>query len=280
MDATSKVEAARSIIRARGSALVAFSAGVDSTLVLFLAHEQLGQNAVALTAVSPSMAAKEQEQARLLAEQIGVQHLVLYSSEVENPAYARNSTDRCYFCKTELYDLCEQKRVQLGLSSILDGFNADDLHDYRPGQKAAREHSVVSPLADAGLTKQEVRESSRHFGLATWDKPQTPCLSSRIPYGTSVTPERLAQIEAAEEDLRRLGFRNFRVRYHNEIARLEISSEEYDRFVEPQVRKAINAALRQRGFAYVAVDLEPFRSGRLNEAANLRSPPDLPPATK
>lgn len=268
------MDAVRAAIRGRGSVLVAFSGGVDSALVLCVAREQLGSRAVALTAVSASMPVSEKEQARSLATRIGVRHLEVDSKEVADPRYASNPQNRCYFCKTELYGLCQRAASDLGLAAIIDGFNADDIKDYRPGHRAAQEHGVYSPLAAAGLTKSDVREWSRQLGLSTWDKPQTPCLSSRIPYGIAVTPERLAQIEGAEADLRILGFRAFRVRYHGDVARLEISAEEYERFNASAVRDEVSAALKARGFAYVALDLEPFRSGRLNEKVSvLRSVP-------
>jgi len=191
------------------------------------------------------------------------------SAEVQNPAYRRNPTDRCYFCKSELYSLCERTRAELGLAAVVDGFNADDTRDHRPGHRAAEEARVHSPLAEAGLTKDEIRALSHAAGLPTWDKPAMPCLASRIPYGTSVTEERLFQVGSAESELRALGLRTFRVRYHGDIARLEVSAEEVARFSDAEFRERVNTALRGRGFKYVALDLEPFRSGRLNEAAGI-----------
>jgi uncharacterized protein len=271
-----KLDAMRAALAAHGSALVAFSAGVDSTFVLHVALEVLGARAVALTALSASVAPEEAEEARALARRLGARHVVVDSGELENPSYAANPTNRCYFCKTELYDLCEAKRAELGLAVVLDGFNADDFKDHRPGHQAAREHHVRSPLADAGLTKAEIRSWSRAFGLPTWDKPQMACLASRIPYGTSVTRERLFQIAAGESSLRQLGLRTFRLRYHQDVARLEVAAEEQERFHAPEFRAAVNAALKGHGFAFVALDLEPFRSGRMNEALGLRAP--VPPA--
>jgi uncharacterized protein len=267
-----KLEAMRAAIRAQGSALVAFSGGVDSTFVLKIAVEQLGERALAVTALSASVAPEEEQEARELAAKLGARHEVVSSNELANPNYAANPTNRCYFCKTELYDLCEARRRELGMAVVLDGFNADDFKDHRPGHKAAQEHRVQSPLAMAGLTKDEIRAWSHAMGLPTWDKPQMACLASRIPYGTSVTRERLFQIAGAESELRRLGFRQFRVRYHQEVARLELAAEEYERFLDKAVRERVNEALKALGFKFVALDLEPFRSGRMNDAAGVTKP--------
>ncbi len=268
-----KLEAMRAVIRAHGTALVAFSGGVDSTFVLKVAVEELGERALALTALSASVAPEEEQEARELAARLGARHEVVTSDELANPQYAANPTNRCYFCKTELYDLCEARRQALGYSVVLDGFNADDFKDHRPGHQAAQEHRVQSPLAKAGLTKDEIRAWSHALGLPTWDKPQMACLASRIPYGTSVTRERLFQIARAETELRRLGFRQFRVRYHQEVARIELAAEEYERFLAADVRQRINVALKALGFQFVALDLESFRSGRMNEAAGVTKPP-------
>jgi len=261
-----KIQAMREQILACGSALVAFSGGVDSTLVLKIAAEVLGSRVVALTALSPSLPQHEELEAKRLATSIGVRHELLQSHELSNPSYAQNAPSRCYFCKTELYELCEVKRTELGLGAILDGFNADDFQDHRPGHAAAREHRVISPLAQAGLGKAEIRAWSFNLGLPTWDKPQMACLASRIPYGTSVTAERLGQIGSAESGLRKLGLRSFRMRYHGEVARLEVSADEYEMFYSADFRRRVNDLLKSRGFAFVALDLEPFRSGRMNES--------------
>jgi pyridinium-3,5-biscarboxylic acid mononucleotide sulfurtransferase len=252
-----------------GSALVAYSGGVDSALLLALAREALGGRAVAFTAVSPAVPPDELEAARALARELGVEHVERPSAELDDPNYAKNPADRCYFCKTELYDLALDEARARGLEAVVSGTNADELRDYRPGLKAAGEHGVVQPLAEAGLGKEEIRALSREMGLPTWDKPQQPCLSSRIPYGTEVTRERLEQLARSEMALRALGLREFRVRFHGEVARIEVAEAELPRLLDVRVEAA--RALREAGFKFVSVDLEPFRSGRLNEAAGLVS---------
>jgi len=261
----------RDAVRATGGALVAFSGGVDSTLVLAVAREVLGDRAVALTAHSPSVPSSEREEARALAARIGARHVEVESREGEDPRYRENTSERCYFCKSELYRLCDEACVRLDLPAVLDGFNADDRSDHRPGHRAAAEHRVVSPLAEAGLTKEEVRAWSEAYGLPTWDKPQMACLASRIPYGTPVTPERLARIEAAEAGVRATGLRQFRVRDHGSVGRIEVAAEEMD--LAFARREDIAQAVRRAGFALAALDLEPFRSGRLNEVAGIAPVP-------
>jgi uncharacterized protein len=262
-----KREAVLQRLRGLGSALVAYSGGVDSALLLALAREALGERAVAFTALSPAIAPDELEGARALARQLGVSHVERASGELQDPNYAKNPVDRCYFCKTELYGLAEAEARALGLAAVVAGTNADELQDYRPGLKAAHEHRVAQPLAEAGLSKAEIRELSRELGLPTWDKPQQPCLSSRIPYGTEVTAERLAQLARSEMALRSLGLREFRVRYHGDIARIEVGEAELEQLL--RVRTEAVRALKEAGFKFVSLDLEPFRSGRLNEAAGL-----------
>jgi uncharacterized protein len=264
-----RLEALRKLILAQGSALVAYSGGVDSTLVLKIAHEQLGAKALGMTAASPAVPPEEVEDATRLARMIGVAHQVVQSRELKNPLYAANPVNRCYHCKTELYTLCEQERRERGLAAVLDGFNADDRRDYRPGHKAAQEHRVLSPLAEVELTKEEIRAWSWHFGLPTWDKPAMPCLASRIPYGTAVTEERLSQVGRAERALRELGLRVFRVRHHGDIARIELDAAEQAPFSDPHLRLEIQKSVQACGYRFVVLDLEPFRSGRLNDQVKL-----------
>ncbi len=265
-----KMERLRRAVRETGGALVAFSAGVDSTFVLAVAREQLGERVLALTAHSASVPESERREARALARLLGVRHREVESREGEDPRYVANPVDRCYYCKSELYRLCEAEARAEGLAVVLDGFNADDRRDHRPGHRAAAEHAVRSPLAEAGLGKDEVRAWSEALGLPTWDKPQMACLASRLPYGIEVTPERLAQVERAEAGLRALGLRSFRVRWHGEIGRVEVAAEEMALAFER--RSAVAEALRLAGFHLAVLDLEPFRSGRMNEIAGLGLP--------
>jgi len=250
--------------------LVAFSAGVDSTFVLAVAKEVLGARAVALTAHSPSVPRSEREAATALARQLGVRHLEVESHEAEDPRYLANPVDRCYFCKSELYRICEEVSRVEGLPVVVDGYNADDRRDFRPGHRAAEERGVRSPLAEVGLTKEEIRALSECYGLSTWDKPQMACLASRIPHGTPITPERLARIEAAEAGVRKAGLRQFRVRDHGPVGRVEVAGEEMDRAYA--LRQEILAAVKEAGFEVAALDLEPFRSGRLAELGRAALP--------
>jgi uncharacterized protein len=265
-----KLARVRERISECGSAIVAFSAGVDSTFVLAVAREVLGERAVALTAHSPSVPQAERADARALAARLGARHLERESHEQDDPAYVANGSDRCYHCKRELYRLCGEAARELGAAAVLDGFNADDRHDHRPGHRAAEEARVRSPLAEAGLSKLEVRAWSEAYGLPTWDKPQMACLASRIPYGTAVTPERLLQVERAETALRALGLRDVRVRHHGDVGRVEIGEGE---LAGAFARRAeVAAAVKGAGFKVAALDLEPFRSGRMNEIAGVVLP--------
>jgi pyridinium-3,5-biscarboxylic acid mononucleotide sulfurtransferase len=249
-----------------GRVAIAFSAGVDSTLVAKAAALACGGDAVAVTGVSPSLAEGELEQARRLAELIGIRHLVIETDEFAHPDYQANAGDRCFHCKSELYTQLEGRQHELGADVIVNGANLDDQGDYRPGMQAAADHAVRSPLIEAGFTKQDVRGLARQWDLPVWDKPAAPCLSSRVAYGVEVTPERVARIDAAERFLRQtLGLRELRVRLEaNDLARIEVPLEVLPRLTEPQTRAAITRHLHDLGFRAITLDLEGFRSGSLN----------------
>jgi uncharacterized protein len=260
-----KLARLRGIFGEMGSTLVTFSGGVDSTFVLQVAHEVLGPRAVALTAVSPSLPARERIDAEALAKAIDAEHLLVESDEIHDPRYAANPSNRCYYCKSELYSIAEGIRRERGLAFIVNGTNTDDLGDLRPGLEAAKESGVRSPLVEVGISKADVRRIGREIGLPNWDKPAAACLSSRLPYGTEVTVERLTKVGRLEESLRGLGFRQVRVRYHGDVARIEIAREELDRALLPEMRRAIVLAGKAAGFTYVTLDLEGYRQGSHNE---------------
>jgi uncharacterized protein len=248
-----------------GSVAVALSGGVDSAVVAKAAHLALGDRAIAVTGVSSSLAAGELEQAKAIAAAIGIRHEVISTDEFANPSYVRNAPDRCYHCKTELYTQLDGLTERFGVNVVVNGANADDIGDYRPGMRAATEHAVRSPLAECGFTKADVRELARHWDLPIWDKPASPCLSSRVAYGEEVTPERLKMIDAAEQYLRSLGLRTVRVRYHKgDLARLEIPTEAIPSLCEPATRQSLATHLRSLGFRFITLDLEGFRTGSLN----------------
>jgi uncharacterized protein len=272
-----KFEQLRSVVRNLGSALVCYSGGIDSALVLAIAHQELGPRAVGMTAVSPSLAPFEKEAAVAIAAQIGARHELVESHEIERPDYVANGADRCFHCKSELYEIAEAKRREWKLDHVLNGTNTDDLGDHRPGLVAASNAGVRSVLVECGLRKEDVRELARSIGLAAWDKPASACLSSRLPYGTAVTRERLAQIGGLEAELRALGLRQLRVRWHalgegtgaRALARVEVASGELPRAFE--VRSAIVSAGKRFGFAYVTLDLEGYRTGSHNEVLEGKS---------
>lgn len=256
----------KEILAAMDSAVVAFSGGVDSTFLLRVARDVLGPDKLlALTATSPTYPQSELEESRALAESLGVRQLLVESNELEIPGFAENDRQRCYYCKRELFGVCRARAVELGYEEILDGSNADDLHDYRPGRRAVEELKVRSPLLEAGLGKDEIRRLSRELGLSTWKKQPFACLSSRFPYGTAITPDRLNQVDRCEAFLRHHQFSSYRVRYHGETARIEVAGEEIPRLLDPCLRQELVAAFKAAGFTYVALDLEGYRTGSMNE---------------
>jgi pyridinium-3,5-biscarboxylic acid mononucleotide sulfurtransferase len=278
-----KVARLRALLGGMPSALVAFSGGVDSTFLLHVAHDVLGARCVALTTLSPTAPADDVAAARTFAAALGVEHVVVDADELAIPGYAENPVNRCYFCKDNLFALCLAEAARRGGATVVDGANVDDLSDHRPGLVAAAERGVRHPLVEAGLGKADIRAASLALGLASWDRPASPCLSSRFPYGTAITAERLAQVAAAERYLHGLGFRELRVRFHDRVARLEIPPRDMPRLLEPATRDAVVGELKRLGFTWVALDLQGFRSGSLNEvvgSSKHEGPGDRPPAPR
>jgi pyridinium-3,5-biscarboxylic acid mononucleotide sulfurtransferase len=256
------------LLASYGRVVVAYSGGVDSAFLARVAHDVLGERALALTARSASMMQVELEDARALAGTIGIAHRIIDTHELDRPEYAKNDPTRCYYCKDELFDAARLLAHDFDDATLVDGFNADDLFDHRPGHRAAAEHNVQHPLAEVGLAKSEIRALSKSLGLSTWNKPQLACLSSRLPYGMEVTPERLARVEAVEVGLRALGFFDVRARLvkdNDEVVRIEVGEGELELAVRAEVRGRIVQLARDAGFSFVTLDLEGFRSGRLNE---------------
>ena len=247
------------------SLIVALSGGADSAYLAWAAHKSLGARALCITALSPSYSAHDRVMVEELVSNTGLRHEFIETHEMDNLAYRANAADRCYFCKDELFSALNELAHARGFAAVAYGVNADDTLDFRPGHRAATEHQVLAPLLEARLSKGEIRLLSRRAGLPTWDRPASACLASRVPYGTEVTPERLGLVERGEAELRLLGFRQFRVRLHDKLARVEISSEEMPRALAPEMAAAIAGRLKTVGFTYVALDLEGYRQGSLNE---------------
>ncbi|MGH7925726.1 MAG: ATP-dependent sacrificial sulfur transferase LarE [Candidatus Binatus sp.] len=272
-----KLDRMRAIFAPMRTLIVAFSGGVDSTFVLKVAHDMRGDSVLALTTTSPTMPDEDRDSALAMARLIGARHLIVESNELEIPGYAANPLNRCYLCKHNLFTVCEAKAAELGIDQIVDGLNLDDLHDYRPGMQAASEKRVRHPLVEAEMTKADVRELSRAMGLPTWDRPASPCLSSRFPYGTEITPDGLAKVAAGEKLLHSMGFAVARVRYHGDVARLELEQREIARVFEPSIRETIDREFKKIGFRFVAIDLKGFRSGSLNEGLITNAPEPASP---
>jgi pyridinium-3,5-biscarboxylic acid mononucleotide sulfurtransferase len=263
-----KVTSVITQLRSLGSIMVAFSGGVDSALVLRAALAAAPGRVLAATGLSASYAEEEMAEAKSVAAQLDAPHIMVETMELTDPRYADNTHQRCFFCKTELYTKMRTKAQELGYDAIVDGTNADDLGDFRPGLRAANQLAVVSPLADAGMTKAEIRTVAKAWGVPIWNKPAAACLSSRFQYGDPITVEKLRQVGAAEKALRHFGLRGFRVRHHGEIARLEVPLDQFPLLLEHQLE--IVAGVRQAGYRYVTLDLEGFRSGSMNEVLNAR----------
>jgi pyridinium-3,5-biscarboxylic acid mononucleotide sulfurtransferase len=265
---TEKLEQLKVIFAEMEQALIAYSGGVDSTLVAKIAFDVLGKSALAVTAVSPSLLPEELEDAKIQAATIGIRHKVVQTNEMDNPNYTSNPVNRCYFCKSELHDTLKPLARELGYPYVVDGVNADDLHDYRPGIQAAKERGARSPLAEVGVTKMEVRQLSQQLSLPWWDKPAQPCLSSRFPYGEEITVAKLQRVGRAEIYLRSLGWQNLRVRSQEDTARIELPEAQIKDFVLKTDLNSVISTFKKLGFVYVTLDLEGYRSGKLNQVLN------------
>ncbi|MGV0028741.1 ATP-dependent sacrificial sulfur transferase LarE [Phormidesmis priestleyi] len=260
-----KLDRLKTLFAEMENALIAYSGGIDSTLVAKIAFDVLGDRAIAVTANSPSLLPEDLEDAQIQAAEIGIAHKVVQTHEMDNPNYSSNPVNRCYFCKSELHDTLKPLAIQWGYPYVVDGVNADDLHDYRPGIQAAKERGARSPLAEVGVTKAEVREISKYLGLPWWDKPAQPCLSSRFPYGEEITIAKLQRVGRAETYLRKLGWRDLRVRSEGDTARIEVLPDRIKDFVMETDLPTLVSAFQSYGFLYVTLDLEGYRSGKLNQ---------------
>ena len=269
-----KLDALRASLRDMESVVVCYSGGVDSVFLLKVAVDELGDKALALTALSPALAQREAEQAKSLAVSFGARHILRRSQELADDDYSANPSNRCYYCKTELMRIAAEVADEERARFILIGTNLDDLGGHRPGLKAANEGSARHPLVEAELSKREIRALSKRLGLSTWDKPQMACLASRFPYGTAITAERLNRVEAFEAALLNLGFLGLRVRFHDAVARLELEPDQLARAIDPEIRQAIVSTGKELGFAFVALDLAGYRTGAMNEMIGVEADPD------
>lgn len=265
MNSLQKLENLKNNLRELKSAAIAYSGGVDSTFLLKVAHDVLGDNVIAITAKSSTYPEREFNEAKKYIEDIGAKHIVIISEELEIEGFAKNPVNRCYYCKKELFTKIKDVAAQYKMNAILDGANFDDIGDYRPGMQAARELKVVSPLKDAGLTKADIRELSKMMNIPTWNKPSFACLSSRFPYGKEITEPKLKMVEKAEQFLLDLGFRQVRVRHHDDIARIEVSPEEIQKFFDKELMKKVGEEFVKIGYKYAALDLLGYRTGSMNE---------------